>query len=130
MAEIARKIKRYFINDTKSFGFSSLEPYFLRWVTGALSYGDTSGPANECPKRKPVIGVEHYISLAHKINGQTDISGGTYTALTTYVAAELSGYAGKFSCRLRRKEFQQFVPILGGSERALKLTRSVCLRAF
>ena len=73
VAEIARKIKRYFINDTKSFGFSYLEPYFLRWVTGALSYGDTSGPAKERPKRKPVIGVEHYISLAHKINGQTDM---------------------------------------------------------
>jgi hypothetical protein len=58
-----------------------------------------------------------------------DDSGGTYTAQNTNVAAEFSGYAGKFRDRLRRKEFQQFVPILGSSKRALKLTRSVCLRA-
>jgi hypothetical protein len=39
VAEIARKIKRYFIDATKSFGSCSLHPYFFRWVAVALSYG-------------------------------------------------------------------------------------------
>ena len=43
VAEIARKIKRYFINDAKSFGSCSLHPYSFRWVTIALSYGDSRG---------------------------------------------------------------------------------------
>ena len=43
VAEIARKIKRYFINDAKSFGSCSLHPYSFRWVTIALSYGDSLG---------------------------------------------------------------------------------------
>ena len=40
----ARKIKRYFINDAKSFGSCSLHPYSFRWVTVALSYGGCLGP--------------------------------------------------------------------------------------
>jgi hypothetical protein len=43
VAETARKIKRYFINDAKSFGSCSLHPYSFRWVTIALSYGDSLG---------------------------------------------------------------------------------------
>jgi hypothetical protein len=31
VAEIARRIKRYFTNDAKSFGSCSLHPYSLRW---------------------------------------------------------------------------------------------------
>jgi hypothetical protein len=38
VAEKARKIKRYFINDAKSFGSCSLHPYSFRRVTVALSY--------------------------------------------------------------------------------------------
>ena len=46
VAEIARKIKRYFIDDAKSFGSCSLELYFFRRVTGALSYGDSLGASS------------------------------------------------------------------------------------
>jgi hypothetical protein len=44
------------------------------------------------------------------------------------VAAELSGYAGKFRCFLERKYcLFRFILFL---KQALKQTRSLCLRAF
>jgi hypothetical protein len=44
VAEIARRIKRYFINEAKSFASCSLHPYSFRWVTVAMSYGGCLGP--------------------------------------------------------------------------------------
>jgi hypothetical protein len=46
------------------------------------------------------------------------------------VAAELSGYAGKFRCFLERRVQKQFVFDSLILKHALKQTRSVCLRAF
>jgi hypothetical protein len=45
-------------------------------------------------------------------------------------AAQFSGYAGKFRCFSGEKSFKQFASNLFILKRALKLTRSVCLRAF
>jgi hypothetical protein len=45
-------------------------------------------------------------------------------------AAEYSGYAGPFRCFFERRFQRQFVSIEFISNQALKLTRSVCLRAF
>ena len=44
VADKARRIKRYFINDAKSFASCSLHPCSFRWVTVALSYGGCLGP--------------------------------------------------------------------------------------
>jgi len=46
------------------------------------------------------------------------------------VAAEFSGYAGKFRCFFRANSFKQVVSIHSILKQALKLTRSVCLKAF
>jgi hypothetical protein len=45
-------------------------------------------------------------------------------------AAEFSGYPGKFRCFLERRVLKQFVLIYLFLKQALKLTRSVCLRAI
>jgi hypothetical protein len=52
-----RKIKRYFINDAKSFGSCSLEPYFFRCVAGAPPYGDYSEKFGIEPKIRPYFAV-------------------------------------------------------------------------
>jgi hypothetical protein len=46
------------------------------------------------------------------------------------VAAELSGYAGKFRFFLERRVLKQFVSIHFILREALKQARSVCLRTF
>ena len=45
-------------------------------------------------------------------------------------AAEFPGYAGKFRCFLEEKSLRQFVFDSFDLKRALKQTRSLCLRAI
>jgi hypothetical protein len=55
VAEIARKIKRHFINDAMSFGSCSLHPYSFRWVTVALSYAPSGTEVNSIHVQEPDI---------------------------------------------------------------------------
>ena len=74
MAERARRIRRYFINETKSFGSCSLYPYSFRWVTVALSW-------DGCPTRSAFYccsGVPADQSIIFHFNEYLATKGGIY----------------------------------------------------